>query len=380
MYNIEVLSSAWHAISAFLIFLIGFFLSLKLALLLRINQRVTLFLYLYHSIFSLVYLYFILSNGGDAIGYYTKGELSLPPFLPGTIAVIYISRFLHMMDLSILGFFLFFNIFGSIGLFFVYSSLNSVVKYSSVRLKGLTFLFLFLPSVSFWSAGLGKDAISFMAVGIALYSALQFNKRFILMILAVALMLFVRPHMAGIMVMAIVFSTTTSKNIPIIPRLIIGCAGLVTALVMIPFALEYAGVENDASNLESYIETRQGYNQHGGGSVDIASMTLPMQLFTYTFRPLPFEVSSITQLFASLDNILLLFIFFWAIKVKLTVKNIQFSGNRAFMWFYVGVSWTILSMTTANLGIAMRQKWMFVPILIYLLISILAEKESRSFK
>jgi hypothetical protein len=34
-------------------------------------------------------------------------------------------------------------------------------------------------------------------------------------------------------------------------------------------------------------------------------------------------------------------------------------------------------MTTANLGIAMRQKWMFTPILIFLLISMLAAAEKK---
>jgi hypothetical protein len=38
----------------------------------------------------------------------------------------------------------------------------------------------------------------------------------------------------------------------------------------------------------------------------------------------------------------------------------------------------LLSMTTANLGIAMRQKWMFTPILIFLLISIIAAAQEKT--
>lgn len=46
------------------------------------------------------------------------------------------------------------------------------------------------------------------------------------------------------------------------------------------------------------------------------------------------------------------------------------------MWWYALIAWVLLSMTTANLGIAMRQKWMFVPVLVFLLISIIAASEN----
>ena len=167
-------------------------------------------------------------------------------------------------------------------------------------------------------------------------------------------------------------------------RLTIGIIGLVAGVVMIPFAFKYAGLEVDASNLESYIETRQGYNQQGGGGVDISSMSLPMQMFTYMVRPLPFEAKSIPQLLAALDNMLILYLLFIGMKARLSVKNLQLTGNRVFMWWYVGICWVLLSMTTANLGIAVRQKWMFAPILIFLFISIIAavqekKKQSNSY-
>ena len=49
--------------------------------------------------------------------------------------------------------------------------------------------------------------------------------------------------------------------------------------------------------------------------------------------------------------------------------------SRIFMWSYSLISWLILAMTTANMGIALRQKWMFAPFLIFLLISIIAKKD-----
>jgi hypothetical protein len=39
------------------------------------------------------------------------------------------------------------------------------------------------------------------------------------------------------------------------------------------------------------------------------------------------------------------------------------------MWLYVLITWTVLAVTTANLGISLRQKWMFAPVLMFLLLS-----------
>ncbi|MDG1708373.1 MAG: hypothetical protein P8H03_06405 [Emcibacteraceae bacterium] len=382
MYNIEFFSNSWHVVSAMLVFVLGLFISIGFSRVLRLGDKITVTLYCYHSFFCIVYLFLALKSGNrsDVVSYYLNGELFLADFRPGTTAIIYLVSYLHQIDLSIFGMFLVFNILGFIGLSFFYAALKNVTKKSSIGLRRLVLLLIFLPSVSFWSSGLGKDAISFMAIGMALYAALNLNKRFVLMMLAVALMLVVRPHIAGMMTIAIMASIAFKKDIPLLPRVIIGAIGLVSVAVILPFALNYAGLESDASNLDSYIEKYQGHNQKGEGAVDISSMPLLMQMYSYGFRPLPFEARSFLQLLASLDNMVIFYLLFLGLKSRSSVKNLQLTGNRVFMWWYVGISWVLLSMTTANLGIAMRQKWMFVPILMFLLISIIAAAQDKKKK
>jgi len=377
MYYVDLFENVWHIMSVVLIFTLGFFLTFPLCRYFSTGTKTGVVLYFYHTAFCMVYLFYVFNSGGDALMYYHRSLGELGSFKPGTIGVLYFVSFLHMMDLSILGQFLIFNIFGFIGLCAFYAALRSITLSSSVKIRYIVLLSVFLPSVSFWSAGMGKDAISFMAIGLALFSALNFSRRIWLMAIAVLLMLFVRPHMAGMMVIAISISIVLQKNISLLPRLIIGILALVITAIMVPFALNYAGVSADASNLESYIEQRANSNLGGGSSLDIASMPLPVQMFTYLFRPLPFEARSVTQLLASFDNMLLLYLLFIGFKARIKIKNLQFSENRVFMWWYVVISWIILSMTTANLGIAMRQKWMFVPVLVFLLISILAAAEQK---
>ena len=155
---------------------------------------------------------------------------------------------------------------------------------------------------------------------------------------------------------------------------------MVAALLIVPFALDYAGVQNvSVQGLVSYIEQRQSYNWKGySGGIDISSMSLPMQMFTYLFRPLPFEAHSISAFMASVDNILLLYLFIvWAF-VKIEEKRACPNLNLTFSWTYGGGALLILSMTTAtNLGIAMRQKWMLLPFFIVLALSCIAQKNRK---
>ena len=110
-------------------------------------------------------------------------------------------------------------------------------------------------------------------------------------------------------------------------------------------------------------------------------MSLPMQLFTYLFRPLPIEANGIFAFAASLDNAVLLFIFIWGgremVKQRMRHKLV-FLENRIFLWVYALSAWLVLSMTTANLGISVRQKWMFAPMLIFLFISVIGRPRQHA--
>ena len=199
------------------------------------------------------------------------------------------------------------------------------------------------------------------------------------MLSAVFLMLIVRPHMAGMMIIALAMSVMFDKTSSPLKRISLGTIAIISAAAMIPFALEYAGVSDTSSSegLMDYVETRQSYNMEGGGGVDIANMNLLMQLFTYMFRPIIFEARSVTALAAAFDNLILLYLFVAGFYSLIKKKSQKFTENRKFMWVYVILAWIVLAMTTANLGIAVRQKWMFAPMLIFLLISLVGKNKNK---
>ena len=105
--------------------------------------------------------------------------------------------------------------------------------------------------------------------------------------------------------------------------------------------------------------------------ITLSELSFPMKLFTYMFRPLIFEARSITQIFSALDNLILLYLFILGGYKRIKKKNITSQENRKFMWSYVIIAWVILALSTGNLGIAVRQKIMVLPFLLFILISVM---------
>ena len=372
----QLYDNIWHIISAIIIFIFGLFLALILSNIFKIKKSISLSLYLWHTLFCFVFIRFAMFNSADANRYFNSLNYNYSEFKFGTVAVEQLTSLLRLFDLSYMGCFLIFNIIGTIGLISIYGAINTVTKNSSRKSRLMGVIFVFLPSVSFWSSAIGKDAISFMAIGLVLWASLNFKRRKGLFFFAIISMLFVRPHMAGIMIIAISISLAFDKNVNLNAKIILIILSLSASSIMVPFAFSYAGMDDNVTSdsLGNYITSRQNSNLEGGSSVDIESMPLPIQMFTYLFRPLPYEAKSITTFFASLDNMLLFLIILLGIK---KIRKYKPDGsNRVFLWTYSFGSLLILSLTTANLGIAMRQKWMFVPIIAYLFISALAQRKN----
>lgn len=376
-----IVSSAWHVLSAGAVFLIGGLVVLRSASYFRVPARRGLFLYLWHSLFCLIYLYYSLNNPSDAVTYYKRSLTYSGGFdVASPFIYLFASVFSRFLGFSYLGVFLVFNIIGCLGLIAVYGALRVATMGKTVAWRRLAVVLALLPSASFWSSAPGKDPVSFMAIGFALWSALDHRRRYPLMILAVVSMFLVRPHMAAMMVSALAISIVIGLRAPIVQRVVLGGVLALVGVISISFSVSYVGLE-EASSTEDvidYVERRQGYNQSGGGAVDIATMSPPAKLLSYLFRPLPHEAHSIPALAASIDNTILLILVALGSAKMLLGSRVELIGNRLFMWLYVFMAWFVLGMTTANLGISMRQKWMFLPVLLFLLLSIVGSRKSAN--
>ncbi|WP_287967227.1 hypothetical protein [Acinetobacter sp.] len=375
MYDFEILNYYFMPILLFSIFLIS---SLKISKLFDVNYKFSVFLFIWHIFFCIVYMWFALSFGADSNKYYFRA-LNDPyvEFNFGTSFIVLFTRFLHnFFGFSYVDQFIIHSFIGYIGLLAFYAALKKAVTNKGKYIKILSIIIVLLPSVSFWTTALGKDAISFMSIGLALWAALNFKNRKYLLYFSIFIMFMVRPHIAAILIIAFIFALIFDKKVSLYSKVFFGSLSVVTTIIIIPIILNYIGLgeSEGMSDVDDYVNKRQNSNLDGGSSLDIASMSIPMQMVTYLFRPLPFEAHNFLALLASLDNVILLLLSILGVFSFLKKRKPNVNSNRLFLWIYFYLSLIILATTTANLGIAMRQKWMFIPFMIFLFLSLIGSK------
>ncbi|MDY3306103.1 hypothetical protein [Psychrobacter sanguinis] len=323
---------------------------------------------LWHTIFSIGYYFYTLNSAADAKVYFRNSimhnDFSLKP---GSQIITCITSFFTkgFFEFSYLNITLVYNFIGALGLLFLYKAIH-------FKMKGLSiywFLILFIPSMSFWSSGLGKEPFAFLGVCLFLYSIAQNKTNQVLLGLALISMFIVRPHIALMMlVSSVIYFIIRAKVHPVF-KLISLPIILGSVVLSLSYVQKYVGLEDGSlETIGAYIDQRQGYNLGGGSSVDIASMSYPMQMFTYVFRPLPFDAHSMVALITSIENTILLLLFlFISFKSKFNLR-VLLEDKNLWLFTYAFLTCTVLALTTANLGIATRQKWMFMPVVLYLLI------------
>ena len=372
--------SIWEIIGAILVFLFGLGVAKVISVFFKTNFSRIISLYLWHTSFCLLYAWYTTEYGGDSPGYYNASLNGNIMFSFGTDAVRYLTMFFsNILRLSFLATSLAYNIFGFVGMAAFDAAIRLAVLKKKKNIRRLATLIIFLPSLTFWTSGLGKDSLAFMSAGLVLWAALDFNKRAWLMLPAVIIMLLVRPHIAGLLIMSFAVSIIMQKRGSPIFKVFISVIAIMAATVLIPIGLKYSSFDSatGSEGLQKYVDQRAKYNMEGGGGVNISNMPLPLQVLTYLFRPLPFEAHNFGSFASSLDNMILIYLFIVGIKSMLKTRYVSRGENRVFMWTYSFMSLLLLSTTTANLGISVRQKWMFTPMFIFLMISVIGNRDRR---
>jgi hypothetical protein len=287
-------------------------------------------------------------------------------FGASTEFIIYLVKLLcSLAPLTKLEVFYIFSLFSFIGVLLFYSMALRVTKH-----KDLLFLILLLPSLHWWTAGIGKEAVMVTCI-ITITYLTYYEKYFNPWLLGcVVIALIIRPHIAFLLLASFCFIYFfMGKNISILKRLVVIIAILFSLIASTPILLKRLSIESlDLETIEQRVELQASRNDHGGSSIDIGSYSIPERLFLYMFRPLFFDANGILGLIVSIENLVLLAFFCKMLKnyfnVRVYVK--EFNPHTLFIILSVMIIWFLLGYTTANLGLAVRQKTQITPLLIYL--------------
>ncbi len=368
------------------ILLITFLIAYQYSKIVKIKRKRAIKLFLWHTLFCFICTQFSIQNQLDAYGYYVGSQdissVKYVDFLSNTGFIFtFNSIFSNYLGLGIYSCALIFSLIGGIGVITMDAIITSITKDSNPKIKILYELFIWSPSLHFWTSSIGKDAILFTSINLILYAFLKPRRRFLIILPCFILVAIIRPHIGIVLLFSIIGATFSRIEIPRNYRLLIRLIIILGFSYFISLGIDFlnlgtANIYGDQLNFEkinNLIKYQRTITEVGNYSIDMNSLNVPLRLFAYMFRPLFLDSNGLLGIVASIDNLVLLSIFIYPILLAVTKKRIpiiNFSSVNIFLIIFICFSWFFLSSTTSNLGLALRHKLMFVVPLVYSLTTI----------
>src|SRR3954447_8367314 len=155
-----------------IVLLLGGFLAVLVGRRLGRGSPIVVLLYVWHSVLGYFFSSYVLINGGDAWDYYQQARFDFVEPNLGTEFIAWITSIPVSLGFTYWPLAFFYNFLGSIGLVFFYAALEELTdnRAKSAFTRLLVLLCVLMPSLSFWTAGIGKDSVAFLSVGIFLWS------------------------------------------------------------------------------------------------------------------------------------------------------------------------------------------------------------------
>jgi hypothetical protein len=332
--------------------------------------------------------YFSITAGSDSY-YYFHYAIMKYQGLGYWIAFLVLGYLKHyILGESFLGAFLISGALGSIGSVYYLLTYKTLLdrisgKFPLYRIDPMqltlpALLLLCWPSYFFWSAALVKDNFAFLGIGMLLFSICRGKWTLSnLSTFAIGFILgfSVRPYLF------IVFSVSATMYIllgskwNIFLKTVILFFLAITTFVLIPFLSQYAAIAHfsgsNLSDVGKYAVQQQKY-MHLGSSIPVPTsnphltfLFLPYLALANLLLPLGVGARNFIGYISSAENAYLLWwiiVFYKSRAVWSHLKNKL--GIVKFLLIYSIFGMSCLSIMNSNLGLAMREKMMYVPALL----------------
>jgi len=335
-------------------------------------------LWFYHLAFSIVFwLYIQYGPGGDAYWYWiNSSKMSLEDALegffksgPGTYAMFLLNLFPAKV-LSFFGLSMLYSFLGYIGMICFYVLFKNNIVYNS-KLKSSTLfpLIFFLPNLHFWSAGVGKDTLLFLCIGLFLYGMQRPAKHIGKLALALVLSYLIRPHITIFLIASFGLAFVLDGKLKSYQKIFFFLIFLGGFIAMFDNIMAFLKLESlDAEEVGKFTSSRVSNlsRDSTSSSIDISNYPLPLKMFTFLYRPLFFDINGVLAIIASFENLLLL-VLSWKF-IRLNPIKVFKAGDYLVkaMFLFVLMGTVSFSLILGNLGIMLRQKNMFIPALLFI--------------
>jgi hypothetical protein len=335
---------------------------------------------------ALLYVYY--NKGADATVYYNVGRQWAAFFaVHGTYPItghLWGTAFLNLCAAILV------TIFGSAfptfnvlfacaafwGIFYFYLAFCEAFPAAPREFAAL--LLFLIPSVQFWNAALGKDALMILSIGMASYGftellSARLLKGFLIILPAATLGALTRPHVMGMAALAMLLPYTFSKGrhggMAALARFLAIPVMVAGVVYLVRNATEMLNVDSPASGLQRIEQLGTG-TMHGGSSFGVGQSTTVKLLLSpfLMFRPLPWEIPNALGVVAAIESLVLLY-FLWHARARIWRF---FRSWRSNAFFTYAVSFGIIfslvfSLALSNFGLLIRQRTQFTPLLLIII-------------
>lgn len=339
----------------------------------------------------------VYGGSADSVQYYNEGRRLAPFFrqgifenlgeISGTRSIeIFTGLVFGITGTSEVGGFMVFSWLSFLGCFLFYRAFR--LAYPGGDHRRYLYFVLFFPSLLFWPASIGKDAIMVCLLGCAAYgvAALLNGRAKGLLWMAGGLwgMTVIRPHLAlailaGVVVALPMRNRTWASDRPGRPGVLSGRgAKLVLVVGMALAAIFVIGQTQEFFNLTSLsaesagavLENTGERTAQGGSEFTTQSpaslLGLGNALVTVIFRPFPFEVGNVQGLISGGEGLVLVALAIWSLPrlARLPVEAVR----HPYIAFAAGYVFAFCFAFSAinNFGILARQRSQLLPVLFVL--------------
>jgi len=252
-------------------------------------------LFFYHLIFAWFGWHYVLGNSGDALRYWFVGQdlsqISWVSFLqPGTDVIKLLTfPFVKFLHLPFWTGFVLFSTLSYIGLYQLWLIIRKTAAGSRLLLLVGSVLLL-LPNLHVWTGLIGKEAVLFVALTTIIKSVVNAKIKWLTLALSVLVIALIRPHVAFIIVLALVIALLWKGRLNGKEKglVLLAMTTVFFSLYVLLRKIAYLGVAPGARLLHIYEYHIAGLKKTAA-YVPLDQYPLPYKIFTFYFRPLPFE-------------------------------------------------------------------------------------------
>ena len=360
-------------------FILNFVIPILIARNYGIDYNITTLIILGNFIFFLIYILFENSQGTDSLGWYRKPyHNDMVEFGIRNEALIKIASLYKILGINYLNLALSLNVLSSMTFLIFYIKFREFYFFKNI-FYFLIFFMLINSGILFWGNSLLKENFIFFGMSLFLLSISKNEINYKILLLIIIIIFIFRPFISFILIVSLVLFINgmfilgkNIRNLILFNIVIMLPVFVITIFIFKQYNFEFSlNFFNDLINRVNSMKASNTSYYDGALTISLDETTTFKRYIMYYFYPLKLTINRLYLLITiqNLFNFLLMCVFFLTVflKFKLFLEFVKKIKYFNILFIYILIYNSFVPLTSYNLGISLRQKWMLLIISSYLI-------------